>query len=444
MESIGDKLRLAREKNNYTIEQISRDTHVAKRFLKALEDEDFSVFPGETYAMGFLRNYAEYLGLNAEELVGLYRSLKIQEQPLPMIELLESRPKINTRLLVIIAAAIVVAGVGGLLILRSVVQRGSGPKSSQNLSPLGKGSEEFIFQEEVRTKWFKQGDAVVVPLNERNLRLEISTIDNTLTLRVPGGTVELSIGQQRLIDLDSDSKADLKVVWNDVDRTSTPKRANLGLYRVTGVVAESGAQASSGDAQAPSGTQPQAGSLPTAAAQPAVGAQSTAGAQPTAGVRPPSGTQPTPGTQPQAGTLPAPSTQKPPAGQAATAAQPAVIPVTPTAAPARGSAFKALPVIRANSAEPFTVDMVFRDYCLFRFLVDDKEREERFFQKGESFTLDAKSRITLWLSNSGSVKARISGKDVELGRLGEVATRQIAWRKDTASGEYVLEISPLY
>ncbi len=426
MESIGDKLRLAREKNNYTIEQISRDTHVAKRFLKALEDEDFSVFPGETYAMGFLRNYAEYLGLNAEELVGLYRSLKIQEQPLPMTELLESRPKINTRLLVIIAAAIVVVGIGGLLILRSAVQRGSGPNASQNLSPLGKGSEEFVFQEEVRTKWFKQGDAVVVPLNERNLRLEISTIDNTLTLRVPGGTVELSIGQQRLIDLDSDSKADLKVVWNDVDRTSTPKRANLGLYRVTGAVAESGAQASSA-------AQPQAGPLATAAAQ------STAGAQ-----KSPAGAQPTPGAQSQAGSPPAPGAQKPPAGQAATSAQPTVIPVTSEATPAGGSAFKALPVIRAASTEPFTIDMVFRDYCLFRFLVDDKEREERFFQKGESFTLDAKSRITLWLSNSGSIKAKISGKDVELGRLGEVATRQIAWRKDTASGEYVLEISPLY
>lgn len=46
MESIGEKLRLARERNNLTIDQIARDTHVAKRFLKALEDEDFSVFPG--------------------------------------------------------------------------------------------------------------------------------------------------------------------------------------------------------------------------------------------------------------------------------------------------------------------------------------------------------------------------------------------------------------
>ena len=94
MESIGEKLRLARERNNLTIDQIARETHVAKRFLKALEDEDFATFPGETYALGFLRNYAEYLGLSPDELVGIYRNIKIQEQPLPMNELLETRPKV--------------------------------------------------------------------------------------------------------------------------------------------------------------------------------------------------------------------------------------------------------------------------------------------------------------------------------------------------------------
>ena len=52
MESIGEKLRLARERNNLTIEQVARETHVAKRFLKGLEEEDFSVFPGRPTPWG--------------------------------------------------------------------------------------------------------------------------------------------------------------------------------------------------------------------------------------------------------------------------------------------------------------------------------------------------------------------------------------------------------
>ena len=75
MEAIGDKLRQTRESKGYTIEQIARDTHIAKRFLEALEDENFDVFPGDPYLLGFMRTYSEYLGLEPEEVVTLYKNL---------------------------------------------------------------------------------------------------------------------------------------------------------------------------------------------------------------------------------------------------------------------------------------------------------------------------------------------------------------------------------
>ena len=87
MESFGRILRETRERKNLTAEQIARDTRISRRFLEALEEENFSLFPAETYLIGFLRNYAEYLGLDKDELVTIYRNMKIQEQPLPMSEL---------------------------------------------------------------------------------------------------------------------------------------------------------------------------------------------------------------------------------------------------------------------------------------------------------------------------------------------------------------------
>ena len=410
MESIGEKLRLAREKNNLTIEQIARDTHVARRFLKALEDEDFSEFPGETYAMGFLRNYAEYLGLNAEELIGLYRNLKIQEQPLPMVELLDTKPKISLRLVILIAAAAVVflAG-GGYLIWRFAAPKAQGAGDPQSQSLLKKENAEFVFQEEVRTKWFKEGDVITVPIDAKSYRLEVTSVGDALTVRVPGGTVELTLGKERVVDLDSDSMPDVKIVWNDIDRYSSEKRANLGLYRVSGTVAAADAQA----------------------AQPAPGAAPAAGQ--TAGQT---------AAQPAAGQIAGQTAAQPTAGQTAgqTAAQPAAASASASGRPA---AFKTAAVARSTETSEFTMDLSFRDYCLFRFLIDDKEKEERFFQKGEAFTLDAKETITLWLSNAGAVKAKIGDRDLDMGRLGEVATRQIAWRKDAVSGDYVLEIAPL-
>jgi cytoskeleton protein RodZ len=410
MESIGEKLRLAREKNNFTIEQISRDTHVAKRFLKALEDEDFSVFPGETYAMGFLRNYAEYLGLNAEELAGLYRNLKIQEQPLPMIELLQPRRRLNLRLIAAIAAAgIVVLGGCAFLVYRLVSPRADQAEISGGQGIASPG-QDFVFQEEVSTKWFTQGEGIIVPVGSKTFRMEMSAVGDTLTLKIPSGTEELTLGKERLIDLDGDSISDIKVVWNDVDRTSPQKRVNLGLYRVASArvqatPAETGGQETVSAVTTGAAPSQAAGARPPAAAVAAAPA-STAAASPSSA---------------------SPSSQTP-AAEASTI---------------RASA-SGVPVSRGAAASPFTVDVVFRDYCLFRFQEDSKEKEEKFFQKGESFTVEAKSKVTLWLSNAGAVKARILGKDVELGKSGEVAVRQIAWAKDAATGEYVLEITPLY
>lgn len=385
MESIGEKLRLAREQANYTLDQVARDTNVARRFLQALEEEDFSAFPGETYALGFLRTYAEYLGLDAQELVSLFHNLQIQEQPLPMSELLDTRRRIPPRLLYLGGgAAVVVIAVVGLILWQALSRAPGGAREA--LAARG-ATEEFVFQDQVRTRWFSRGDVIAVPVADRTYRLTVTAIGDTLTLAVPGGTIEMGIGKERLVDLDGDERADLRVVWNDVDRTAAERRVNLGLYRVS-LAATAG-----GDATAAAGT-------------------GTAGTT----------------TDAAAGT-----------GAAVTAGTSGAV-----APPMRAGTFKTVVAARGTAAEPFVVSFRIRGDCLFRFKVDAKEREERFFQKDETFQLDAKGRITLWLSNAGAVRASVGGAEYELGRSGEVGTRTIAWGKDATSGAYVLEIAPLY
>jgi cytoskeleton protein RodZ len=100
----------------------------------------------------------------------------------------------------------------------------------------------------------------------------------------------------------------------------------------------------------------------------------------------------------------------------------------------------ALPVTTAASPAPFRVTISFRGYCLFRYLVDNDIREERFFHKGESFSLDAKNEVQLWVSNAGVVRLMVSGRDLEVGRPGAVTTKQVRWRRDDSSGQYVLEV----
>jgi len=73
MESIGLTLQQARQKRRLKLKTISKKTKISIRYLKALEAEDWDVFPAATYVQAFLRNYANFLNLDSDELVREYK-----------------------------------------------------------------------------------------------------------------------------------------------------------------------------------------------------------------------------------------------------------------------------------------------------------------------------------------------------------------------------------
>lgn len=56
------------------IADVEERTKIRAKYLRALENEEFSLLPGATYARTFLRTYAEFLGLDAKRLVEQYRA----------------------------------------------------------------------------------------------------------------------------------------------------------------------------------------------------------------------------------------------------------------------------------------------------------------------------------------------------------------------------------
>jgi transcriptional regulator with XRE-family HTH domain len=87
MAELGNTLSRARRARGISLEDAERDTHVSRRYLQALESEDFSAFPAPVYARGFLRTYSRYLGLNPEELLRLFPNsdLTVDLAPLPEV-----------------------------------------------------------------------------------------------------------------------------------------------------------------------------------------------------------------------------------------------------------------------------------------------------------------------------------------------------------------------
>jgi hypothetical protein len=74
---IGNSLREARMRQQLDWPQIELATKIRAKYLRALEDEQFGILPAQPYVKGFLRTYAEYLGLDGQLYVDEYSSRNV-------------------------------------------------------------------------------------------------------------------------------------------------------------------------------------------------------------------------------------------------------------------------------------------------------------------------------------------------------------------------------
>jgi cytoskeleton protein RodZ len=74
MPEIGDQLRETRMRNRIDITDVEAATKIRAKYLRALENEEWDLLPGPTFVKTFLRTYADYLGLDARNLVEEYRA----------------------------------------------------------------------------------------------------------------------------------------------------------------------------------------------------------------------------------------------------------------------------------------------------------------------------------------------------------------------------------
>src|SRR5438270_11604716 len=73
MPEIGATLREARMRARIDVSEIEAQTKIRAKYLRALENEEWSLLPGPTFIKSFLREYADCLGLDARTLVEEYK-----------------------------------------------------------------------------------------------------------------------------------------------------------------------------------------------------------------------------------------------------------------------------------------------------------------------------------------------------------------------------------
>jgi len=110
---LGDALRQQREQMGVTMEQAAEDTRIREKFLQAIESGDYQSLPGTVYTKGFLRNYAGYLNLDAEEMLALYTGERGGSEPIRTFA--PMRPLVKRSFIftpTVLVPVVVLAGIG--------------------------------------------------------------------------------------------------------------------------------------------------------------------------------------------------------------------------------------------------------------------------------------------------------------------------------------------
>ncbi len=133
MFEIGNSLREARSRRQIELPQAELATKIRVKYLRALEEERFETLPSQTYVKGFLRTYADYLGLDGQLYVDEFNSRYVSgDDGDPRPRRSTVRPERRTRRIEtsIVLVAVALVGIVTLVVVGAWQTTGSGGKKA--------------------------------------------------------------------------------------------------------------------------------------------------------------------------------------------------------------------------------------------------------------------------------------------------------------------------
>ena len=204
MFEIGNSLREARLRQGLDFPELEQGTKIRGKYLRALEDEQFDVLPAQTYVKGFLRSYAEHLGLDGQLYVDEYNSRFVvgEEEP-------QSRPRrsaspsrgVQVQSRVVLLTLLGIVSVTALVIVAWT--RGE----PQTVTPVGLGTTKSVTHQ-----------TPVVPAAARTVRLLVKASRGSCWLQVHKTSATGPILFQGTLDQGQQQLFTARKLWITLDR----------------------------------------------------------------------------------------------------------------------------------------------------------------------------------------------------------------------------------
>ena len=226
MESYGLMLKKAREEKELSLEDAARGTNISISYLKALEEEDEKVFPGEPYLYGFLKNYAEFLGLNSSMVCVLCKNKKIQEANVPVELLLTSRRSFGIRFLLWgIVLAVFAAGA----VFAVFKMKNSFAQKNATVVETAEEVHHYRLSDNTFSKRLYKGDKILVPLESGDIELTVAGTLHSLKIDFPSGRHQIELAEEQAVSLDDRMENEILIYVSDISVRDESRGAEVSM-----------------------------------------------------------------------------------------------------------------------------------------------------------------------------------------------------------------------
>ncbi|MGL4523980.1 MAG: helix-turn-helix domain-containing protein [Spirochaetia bacterium] len=381
MKTPGAFLRDLREKKGYSLQRAAGETNISLNYIQALENDEFDKFPGEPYLMGFLKTYADYLGVSHEQVLSLYENYKLAESPIPMHELM-SKEKFRMPTWVWGLSLSLVVAMATAFFVIPYIQK----KYQERLQRIAyeeevNQSKEKVYSvdEQDYSGVLRIGDSIILTFGGANeyrftpIKMvgSVTELEQQYNDEPTVTTFSISLGEEKFFSLGGSNQANF-------------------VFKVLDVGLENGNAISI-----------QAQKLNKFSIDRNQQQRRTATTQ--------------------------------------SQIQPEILPDNLMAMGA-GDIYAGQRRVILSMRSPIRIEIniLFTGNSNFRYLLDGRESQERYYQEGEKFQRSMNSTFRLWTANAGKTRLKIGLHEVVLGKDGEVVVKTLRWVYNPSGGGYDL------
>lgn len=198
-QTLGEFFQEARKDKGVSIDEVVRDTNIPKKYLESIESNNFDVFPGETYALGFVANYADALEIERDIAIALYKKQMKIAQDAPLEELVGKKKSFT--LPANLGITLVIGGISLVVILGITLFLNRTP--SQN-TPVKSVTFDMADLNKLSSIRFRIGDTIILTNTNKVLEFSLARLDSSKNLIIKVNNNQYSVRSGELLSVDTD------------------------------------------------------------------------------------------------------------------------------------------------------------------------------------------------------------------------------------------------